>query len=109
MQVITEVPVTTTYAMTFVLGKSDADLQIDSVRVLFTLQCGASTAGCDLRDRTASWVSLVGLDIEAAPSNYKHEGASEDLLQKFRPTGRVVKDLVAAASSTSFRALLELV
>ena len=43
-QVITRVPVTTTYAMTFAPGKSVADLQVDSVREAFALQYGASTA-----------------------------------------------------------------
>ena len=37
---MTGVPVTMTYAMTFVPGKHVADLQIDSVREAFTLQCG---------------------------------------------------------------------
>ena len=41
---MTGIPVTLTYAMIFVPGKSVADLQIDSVRGAFTLQCGVSTA-----------------------------------------------------------------
>ena len=40
-------------------------------------------------------MSLVGLDSEEAASNYNHEGDA---------TGRVVEDLVAAASSASFSA-----
>ena len=37
---MTGVPVTRTYVMTFAPGKSVADLQIESVREAFALQCG---------------------------------------------------------------------
>ena len=49
----------------------------------------------------------VKLYSEAAASNYKHESTNEDLPRKFRTIRRVVKDLVAAASSTSFSASVE--
>ena len=61
-QIMTRVPVTTTYVMTFAPGKSVADLQIESVREAFALQCGVSTAAVTFE-----------YDIEAVASNYKHE------------------------------------
>ena len=43
-QVMTRVPVTTAYVMTFAPGKSVVDLQVDSVRKAFALQCEVPTA-----------------------------------------------------------------
>ena len=77
-QVITKVPVTTTYAMTFAPGKSVVDLQVGSVREGFALHCCR-----DVWVRTTWRVSLVGLDSEEAASNYKHEGTSKDLPREF--------------------------
>ena len=62
-QVITGVPVTTTYAMTLAPGKYVADLQVDSVREAFALQYGISTAAVtfesELLDGRPSWDSTA--------------------------------------------------
>ena len=42
--IMTGVPITTTYVMTFTPGMSVADLHVSSVREAFALQCGVSTA-----------------------------------------------------------------
>ena len=49
---MTKVLVTTTFVMILAPGKSVADLQVDSVREAFALQCGDSTAAVTF-DRTA--------------------------------------------------------
>ena len=69
--------------MTFATGKSIAELQVDSVREAFALQCGVSTAAVMFESELLD-VSFVGLDSEEAASNYKHEGTSEDLPREFR-------------------------
>ena len=68
-QIMMGVPVTTTYAMTFAPDKSVADLQSNSVREDFALQCSVSTAavtfesepldGCPWWDLTSRWLQAT--------------------------------------------------
>ena len=47
-QVMTVVPVSTTFVMTFAPDKSEVDLQVDSVRKAFALQCEVPTTAMTL-------------------------------------------------------------
>ena len=84
--------------MTFVPGKSVADLQIDSVREAFTLQCGVSTAA----------VTFVSKPLHGCPSwdltaRRLHATTSTKAQMKIFLENSV-EDLVAAASSAAFSA-----
>ena len=72
---MTGVPVTTTYVMTFSPGKSVADLQIESVREAFALQCGVSTAAVTFEskplDGCPSW-DLTSRRLQATTSTKAH-------------------------------------
>ena len=103
-QVITRVPVTTSYAMTFAPGKSVADMQVDSVREAFALQYGVSTAAVMFEseplDGCPSW-DFTARRLQATAST---KAQVKIFLESSGATGRVVEDLVAAASSASFSA-----
>ena len=103
-QVINGVPVATTYARIFAPGKSVADFQVDSVREAFALQCGVSTAAVTFEskplDGCPSW-DLTARRLQATTST---KAQLKIFLESSVETGRVVKDLVAAASSASFSA-----
>ena len=103
-QVMTGVPVTMTYAMTFVPGKSVADLQIDSVREAFTLQCGVSTAAVTFESETLDGCPSWDLTSRRLQATTNTKVQVKIFLESSDATRRVVDDLVAAASSASFRA-----
>ena len=91
--------------MTFVPGKSAADLHVDFVREAFTLQCGVSTPPVTFESEPLDGCPLVRLDIaRRLQATTSTKTQVKIFLKSSDTTGRVVKDLVTAASSASFSA-----
>ena len=90
-------------------GMSVADLQVDSVREASALQYGVSTAAVTFEseplDECPSW-DFTTRRLQATTST---KAQVKIFLENSDATGRVVEDLVAAASSALSMPLLELV
>ena len=90
--------------MSFAPGKSVSELQVDSVREAFALQCWVSTAAATFEseplDGCPSW-DLIARRLQA---NTSTKAQLKIFLERSDASGRVVEDLVAAASSASFSA-----
>ena len=98
---MTGVPVTMTFAMTFAPVKFVADLQVDSVREAFALQCGVSTAAVTFNTETLDGCPSCDLTARRLQATTCTKAQVKIFLESSDATGRVVEDLVAAASSAS--------
>ena len=106
-QVITGIPVTTTYAMTFAPGKSVAVWQVDSVRKAFALQCEVPTAAVTLESKPLDGCPSWDLTSRRRQATTSTKAQVKIFLESFDATRR--EDLVAAASSASSVPQLKLV